>query len=667
MDRIRAGTAILISIVAASASAQDFYDPEETDPAETAEEAMSYAGSFSRSAALYALAARSDSATVQGLIFQADVLDDPISRRASLQILFSRLVELDPESAIALSRTPPFGRDTRYEAEIWTAWGRINMDAALAAATELGGQADRIRAAQSLFSAVRPYEEAAVREITATLGVRPNRYNQTQFLVLIASDSPEEALGYINRMSGIMEQKYLLGTLGMYLGRLDPEAARGYASVLESAELRRHYLSEVSKSGASRDPRVAVERALQYPTKSLRLEGVVDAMKQFAQVDPRGAVQYLYSIENAEIRNAAAAAIISPIAVADPQFAMQFAREIDPGGRKGLYPNVLAQMAVKDPQTALSFALEIEDPQGRSLAVQRVLSVVGQLDPPRAVSLLDQIEGTAEADIAWQEVAVSYINADANAAVDWLLSEGGYKDKQRLQRISHVLIEADVHAAQRLLQALDGDAARLMRQRIASKLAEEYSAAETFEFISQFEDDEDFEQMQMLAIGQIAQTDIEGAINHAAALPSAESRDKALLTAVQFGAQRHPAEMIRVRGLIEGDDARSAAAMAIATHWYSTDPESAMNWARNLGDPKAYDTVLITALSGTESYGPAEEALFNEISDPDTRKQILRSMLGSIARNDPGAALRLIGSADLTPEEREQYEQRVEILRQQNQ
>ncbi len=59
---------------------------------------------FGRAEALYALAGRSDSGGVQNLIFEANRIANSEERSGALNILFFRLAELDPQSALARVR-----------------------------------------------------------------------------------------------------------------------------------------------------------------------------------------------------------------------------------------------------------------------------------------------------------------------------------------------------------------------------------------------------------------------------------------------------------------------------------------------------------------------------------------------------------------------------------
>ena len=80
--------------------------------------------SYARREALYALAGRADSARIQELIFDAHAVADEFEHLEMLSILFSRLGEMDPRSALALARSEDFLQGNRIERVIWRAWAR---------------------------------------------------------------------------------------------------------------------------------------------------------------------------------------------------------------------------------------------------------------------------------------------------------------------------------------------------------------------------------------------------------------------------------------------------------------------------------------------------------------------------------------------------------------
>ena len=117
------------------------------------EQILSLPTIFARSEAMHVLAGRSDSGGVQFLIFEADRIADPIERVRLLNVLFFRLAEADPKSALAMARTGSFLAVKTLEQTVWLAWARNDLDDALFEAKTQTTTAQQKFAAQSLYAA----------------------------------------------------------------------------------------------------------------------------------------------------------------------------------------------------------------------------------------------------------------------------------------------------------------------------------------------------------------------------------------------------------------------------------------------------------------------------------------------------------------------------------
>ena len=126
--------AIIRDIVAVPVMAQAVAEKHRVEPyvnLTSVEEVIALPTEFARSAAFYALAGRSDSAAVQNLIFEADRIADDVERIDVLNILFFRLTEIDPQSALAIARTDNFKAIKSIERTVWRAWARRDFEEAL--------------------------------------------------------------------------------------------------------------------------------------------------------------------------------------------------------------------------------------------------------------------------------------------------------------------------------------------------------------------------------------------------------------------------------------------------------------------------------------------------------------------------------------------------------
>ena len=105
---------------------------------------------FSRREALHVLAGRSDADRLQKLIFDGDRISDRTLRGSILTILFRRLAEVDPQTALALARIDPYGKDDGIENTIWRTWARNDLGEAIFAVKTQTRRSYQEDAAQSL-------------------------------------------------------------------------------------------------------------------------------------------------------------------------------------------------------------------------------------------------------------------------------------------------------------------------------------------------------------------------------------------------------------------------------------------------------------------------------------------------------------------------------------
>ena len=160
----------------------------------TVEQIYELPSEFARAEAMYSLAGRSDSGRLQNLIFEANRIADAEDRTAALNILFFRLTELDPESALALARTESFRGNKTHEQRVWVAWARRDLDAALFAAKTQTSSTYSNLAARSLYTAFGYMGNETTDRIEEELGIAPDRKIRGRFIYQMADRSPAEAI-----------------------------------------------------------------------------------------------------------------------------------------------------------------------------------------------------------------------------------------------------------------------------------------------------------------------------------------------------------------------------------------------------------------------------------------------------------------------------------------
>src|SRR5690606_26987166 len=309
------------------------------------EETLALPGDFAQTEALYALAGRSDSAAIQNLIFQAGRITDPSDRSAALDILFLRLSELDPRSALALSRADEFRGNRQIEARVWHNWGKLDLDQALAAAAALESAAQRNLAAQSLYAAYDYGGNDTIDRIEEVLGIQPNTATRAAHLSLLADRDPVDAVNFINSMRSISSRQEAAAHLGRRLGRHPGKRTEQYASLFTDTAARQSFSHAARSAEAEIHPEAVLDEWLGGKRSMSETMQLDTAMKSLAAMDREKAVEYFGQIRNSRYRRMLAGPIGEVLADADPQRAFEWAKENDPGMQSGLYAGIVTSVA----------------------------------------------------------------------------------------------------------------------------------------------------------------------------------------------------------------------------------------------------------------------------------------------------------------------------------
>lgn len=454
---------------------------------------------FARSEALYALAGRSDAAALQQQIFAADRIADEVEREHSLNILFFRLAELDPESALALARTDYF-RGTRSIADaVWSAWARKDFDGALFAAKTQVTAAAQNDAAQSLFAAFGHTGNELTERIEQELGIGPDRLNRARYLYRMADRSWEEARRYVDSLEGLDRHRQA-GWLADYLARRDPAAARRYLASVEDLQLRQTIGHQLMTALAEESPLTALAWAR-------------DNTREF---DERGSLEMM----------------------------------------------ALGELAIHEPELAFAEAMRTAEDGNRSHLLQIVLSTIAQNDPELAVSLMERLEDPASRDNARLQVAATWMMKDPDAAMRWIENHEPETASQLINQAGAALIYTDVDRAIELLPRVEQSQDQGWRIQIAAQLATARSVEEALDFVRRFEGEPDYADLQSIVIAEVAQTDSDKAHRFADQIADSHGRDAAYYQILQHHSEPEVAVTLLPEIVDEGTRGRAAASLA---------------------------------------------------------------------------------------------------------
>jgi len=620
------------------------------------EQVLALPTEFARSEALHVLAGRSDSGGVQNLIFEANRIANDIERVALLNVLFFRLTETDPQSALALARMDQFNTVKSFEQTVWRAWARKDLDDALFAARIQASTARQSFAAQSLYAAFGYMGNETTDRIEAELEIEPDRSSRARYLYLLADRSPAEAIGYINSLERGREQLELVAWLAYYFSLRDPTAALRYAELFAVASDGNHYSNIINSNIAFQDPKGTIERMLASGTGEQFSGEYHYAARELASTDLASAKQFYEQTRSDQQRQILGSAIAAELAKNDPVAALAWARANERGQRPMLLMSVLGQIAQVDPQLALAEALKSPSESMRPMLVSSIVQQIARNNPADGIPYLDQIEDRQQRLEVSQHLASMWIRTDTDAAVEWILSQDKETAGQLMMQASQTLLRSDVDAVIRLLPRLDGQYQESLRLQVAQQLATSRSSEEALAFVRQFQGQPGYDQLQASVVAGIARTDAVMAMQLADQIADSAARDTAYMNIIGQHARTDPVEALRWLSSVSDDQMRGTASGQLATQWYARDPAAATRWVTNLPRGSTRDDTIMHMASKWREPTKAQMNLVASIEDRDKRGQAKLMQVYSLIRTNPAKARELLEDEDISSEQRQQIE-----------
>ncbi|MGI9271577.1 MAG: hypothetical protein ACR2QT_07375 [Woeseiaceae bacterium] len=292
---------------------------------------------FEKKRALYELASSATPASLQEYIFDADLLARRRDRQIALLILFERLTEFDPQSALALAQTDMFVADKIVLKKVWKTWAEADLEAALRVATQLDHTFERDLAIQAMLSAHGHMGNPTTQRISAVTGVEANRENRIQFLYQLADELPASAFEYVNKMQSKRHQSEAIPFLARHLLQSHGGVAIEFANSFANTEHKNQYVSAL--------------------------------IIKLAESDPQSALKILNTTENSSKRNELFDRVFRRIMAKDVYAAKHLADQInDPRIRDYAYYRVIRSHRDNDPVEAAGWTSLISDREIRGYA-----------------------------------------------------------------------------------------------------------------------------------------------------------------------------------------------------------------------------------------------------------------------------------------------------------
>ena len=381
-----------------------------------------------------------------------------------------------------------------------------------------------------------------------------------------------------------------------------------------------------------------IEKLPPSDQRTWQLRSVV--LARFAQVDPDAAIAHANSITNRAIRQQALSSVVGEIAGSDlskaasilrgigdlsefkqvanalassnadgaPELLLTLLKERKGANLEWGYNNMFAQWARKDFQAAVANLEQVPVGQQRNYALQGIGSAIASENLDAGLEFLGSLSNPGEKSQMLSSIISTVASSDPQKALALLEEHGDRTQRQNLLgHISSGWFNSDPEGARAWIETLENPRDRASAlQHLVHDIGDnaEWLAAQ----VSSLAPNSQTQNLISNLAQRWGQHDPQGAAEWVQTLAPGQGKQWARQNLLNHWAQSDPAAAAAFLSEEPIGPSDGASAGQIASQWITTDPDSALAWMESL------DT------------------------SPNTRAQMLSTMVSSWGRTDPDAA-----------------------------
>lgn len=301
-----------------------------------------------------------------------------------------------------------------------------------------------------------------------------------------------------------------------------PELLAELKSGLTTQERRR--LTYLEMSG--QPPEELFRAALEMKNGQERSQTISMAISRWAEQDPEEAFNAAETLTDENLKYSLFQMIFHNWAAKDIDSALLAAESLD-DPRKLFLGTVLGVMARADPMAALQVA-ERHEAQGQdNRLLRQVVSGWASTDPAAAAAYVESLDGFRRSDLL-QTVAMAYLNQSPEAAFDWVVKLGA-NDSPMWNMIGQQFVSQYPDAAKQKIDDLPIGPIRDSLISMYVGVKAQSSPQDMLSWISQFEDEDIYQNVHGQVISGWMNRDPEGAAEYVQSLQDSPFKQQKIL------------------------------------------------------------------------------------------------------------------------------------------
>ena len=583
--------------------------PEPSPQHTTLAEVTAMPSDFEQTAALYAMLRAADEATLQRLLEEAEDLRPRRERVAAKSIIYARYAELDPLAAV--ERVLARERDKHEMLDrVFTAWGKHDLEAAVAHAQTIQGPLRQAAASAAL--AVGEHLDPARRQ------------------ALAATFSLQDTFA-------------LMDTMAQLDG--DPAVAWRNALATESAQTRSQQLFQIGTAWVEQDPAAALAAAMELPPGGM-VGGVLPFLiERWAAQNSDEALAWVLAQPESRGQAEMLGALAGVIAQHAPQEALALAETLDGAARRQVAQAALQAWAQTDAQAAMNALEEFDDLRLANDAKFSILAQWSAADPRAAfewaLTQKTSMDNMHLAAMPLQQLAMS----DPAEALRLAEELDGMRKQAALAGIVSTWADSDPHAAAAWLESASGDMSQAV-SAVAFAFAQR-SPSEAFDWVSTLPKESQQVALHSLVSATASQSP-EQAVSLIGTIRDAELRDEATMTLVMGWSQSAPREAAQWVARRADAEQRPALYQQIFHSWGFHDRDDAQAELRQLRRQDERDWAalgLVTAAAFDDA--DFAERVYDRIRGEEQKRAAAQALYHGLLQVDRDRAERFRKEADI--------------------
>jgi hypothetical protein len=589
------------------------------------------------------------------------------------QVLGAMAESGNPADALAAAKSLNLGAQLNGTLQtIYSRWAEQDPEAAFAALDQIPNISTRNQTASQILQTMSASDPAGALRLMLTLSPGAQSGAVNGIFANLTDQNPSTAVQALSQLpAGGMRANAIQGIASEW-AETDPAGAVAWAASLSNPSDRARALATAVGVSAATDPAGAANDLKLISDFNQRNQTMSQVLGEWAASDSAAALQWMQNNTMGATQTMALAQIVQNTAGTDPQGALAIVQQMaDAPNHNNLLFQTIGQWSQDDPAAALQWAKANLSGTDQATASTIALAGLAQSNPAAAAETVATMGNSTQRDQLVQQVAQGMATTDLDGALAWINSVPNLSDAGKSNAIASAfgnLAQLDPAAAAQKFQSLSLDAniSTTVLNNFSQQFATQWAQGDPAAAIAWSENLTGPARQAALtgALNTLAQADPVSAWNTAASLPANDPDRAALLNnVISNWARNDPAGVVSANVLGNlNPSQQNNAIRQIASAYINQDPAGASTWINTLPASLSRDQAVVNLLAAAPgSYDtPTGMAWAASITNATVQMQAYNTVVQQAARTDPGAAQAAINAVpNLTDDQRAQLAQIV--------